>query len=205
MFCSRVSTIGRWICPHQVNEKHQCIWSVPNPRIVCEDHPHGQRATESNAFLRCRFKFQDPREPVSNALNTDFEELYRGLHDMLLHFLKILMLETKCPEASGQDIAVEKSAVSQITCWLFRTNVWTATCVSRFLCYFHQRLLLPSRHQEQRVRKQRSCVWSSQQWDERKPFLIHLSWTLIPNSALQRLQTAVTQEHTDESLQGRAV
>lgn len=84
--------------------------------MVCEDHPHGQRATESNAFLLCRFEFQDPREPVSNALNTDFEELYRGLHDMLLHFLKILMLETKCPEASGQDIAVEKSAVSQITC-----------------------------------------------------------------------------------------
>lgn len=63
-------------------------------------------------------QIQDPRELVSNALNTDFEELHgssdsgRGLHDIFLHFLKLLMLETKCPEASGQDIAVEKSSIS---------------------------------------------------------------------------------------------
>lgn len=73
----------------------------------------GRNSNKGNASLRYRFKFQNPRELVSNALNADFEELYKGLHDILLHSLQLLMLETK--GAYGQDIAVEKSSISQIT------------------------------------------------------------------------------------------
>lgn len=91
MFWSRVSTSSRLISPHQVNEKHHCIWSSLKPM---DDLQRSSSRPVNNRFINIFFRRKkwnlmlqiwDPRELVWTMYHT---RILRSYIEYFLHRLR---------------------------------------------------------------------------------------------------------------------
>lgn len=172
MFCSRVSTAGRLISPHRVNEKHQCIWSVPKPKFGVWRSPSWpvSNSNRKKCFLMLQIQVSRSQRAGKQCIEYRFWGTIKRSSWHPLTFSETLDASDKVSWGTWArhcywetihfpdhiQTYEQPHALADHLCAVFTKGSY----------YYHGI--------EQRVRKQESCVWSSQQWAEGKPFLIYL-------------------------------
>lgn len=171
MFWSKVSTLSRLISPHQVNEKHHCIWSAPKPMDGLQRSSSWPVNTNDRKKWNLVLQIWDPRQLVQTIHHT---QILRNYIDDLLHPLRFSKTLDAWNKVSwgiwGGHYCWEIINLPNHILTIVHKHMNSNTCLKIFL------LLSPDSYyhhgRRQRVRKQESCV--SKQWDERKPFTRHL-------------------------------